>query len=346
MNAVEVKALALEAGFDLAGIAPALPASDGVRYAEWVAAGMAGAMAYLTDYRAARRMDPRSLLGSARSILCVGKLYNGPEPYTTDFTDPERAWISRYAWGDDYHRVMRDGLERVAAQLRGRLPDTEYKVCVDTAPLLERTYAQMAGLGWIGKNTCLIDERAGSWFFLGEMLLSIELEPDAPVENRCGTCTACIDACPTAALETGRLDARRCISYLTIELRGPVPDELRPGIGSHLFGCDVCQDVCPWNRRAPVTADCRFTSRNHAPRLERLARLDESEFHALFRSSPVSRSRYTGFLRNVAVAMGNTGDSNYRPVLEHLAAHPDGLVAEHATWALERLAAPRIEGRE
>jgi epoxyqueuosine reductase len=311
--------------------------ADAARYADWVDRGMAGAMGYLTDYRAERRMDPRSLLASAQSILCVGKIYNGPEPYTNEYSGAERGWISRYAWGDDYHALMRDGLEQVADRLRQRVPGVEYKVCVDTAPLLERSYAQAAGLGWIGKNTCLIDERAGSWFFLGELLLSIELEADAPVEERCGSCTACIDACPTQALEPGWLDARRCISYLTIELRGPIPEELRPGLGQHIFGCDICQDVCPWNRRAPVTADARFASTSYAPPLERLAELTEPEFRRLFRSTPISRTRYAGFLRNVAVAMGNAGDDRFRPALQRLARHPDAGVAEHASWALARL---------
>ncbi|HET8548580.1 MAG TPA: tRNA epoxyqueuosine(34) reductase QueG [Bryobacteraceae bacterium] len=338
MNAAEVKALALEAGFDLAGIAPAVPAPDAARYAEWVAAGLAGAMGYLTDHRASRRMDPCSLLPGARSILCVAKLYNGPEPYTPDFSDSERGWISRYAWGDDYHGIMREALERVAGRLKESVPDLEYKVCVDTAPLLERSCARLAGLGWIGKNTCLINESAGSWLFLGELLLSVRLDPDAAVDDRCGSCTACIDACPTDALQPGWLDARRCISYLTIELRDEVPEDLRPATGRHLFGCDICQDVCPWNRRAPIAAEPRFTSRNYAPPLERLAAMSEREFRALFRDTPVSRTRYSGFLRNVAIAMGNTGDPEYRPALARLAGHPDTVIAEHATWALRKLA--------
>ena len=337
MTAAEAKAMALEAGFELAGIAPPIPAADAHRYHEWVSSGMAGAMGYLTDYRAGRRMDPRSLLPSARSILCAGKLYNGPEPYSTEFNERERAWISRYAWGEDYHGVIREALTALALWFAERVPELEYKLCVDTAPLLERSYAQMAGLGWIGKNTCLIDERAGSWFFLGELLLSLELEPDRPVEERCGSCTACIDACPTRALEPGRLDARLCISYLTIELRGSIPQELRPAIGAHVFGCDICQDVCPWNRRAPVTADPRFTSRRYGPPLERLAALTEAEFRRLFRDTPVARARYSGFLRNVAVAIGNTGNPKYRPTLARLAGHSEPVVAEHAKWALDRL---------
>jgi epoxyqueuosine reductase len=343
MTGAEAKAMAVEAGFELAGIAPAVRVADVSRYTEWVSAGMAGAMSYLTGYRAERRLDPTSLLPAAQSILCVGKLYNGPEAYTSDFTDAERGWISRYAWGDDYHGVMRGGLEQLARRLAERIAGLEYKICVDTAPLLERSYARLAGLGWIGKNTCLIDERAGSWFFLGELLLSARLEPDTPVEERCGTCTACIDACPTDALEPGRLDARRCISYLTIELRGSIPESLRPGIGAHLFGCDICQDVCPWNRRAPVTGDPRFTSRRYGPPLERLAALSEPEFRRLFRDTPVARARYHGFLRNVAVAMGNTGHPKYRPCLARLAGHPDSVVAEHANWALMHLRAATME---
>lgn len=254
-------------------------------------------MGYLTDYRAERRCDPRSLLPSAKSVICVGRIYNGPEPRTAVFDPAERAWIARYAWGDDYHEIMREGLERLAS----KLPACEYKVCVDTAPLLERSYAAAAGLGWIGKNTCLINKEVGSFFFLGELLVSLELAPDAPVENHCGECTACIDACPTRALAAGWLDSNRCISYLTIEHRGPLPKGI--DLGNHVFGCDICQDVCPWNRRAAVTADPRFASRWQAPPLRRLAALTEAEFREMFRHSPVSRARYAGFRRNVEAAL-------------------------------------------
>ena len=332
-----VKRLAMECGFELAGIARARPLEpDNRRYVDWVARGMAGSMGYLADRRAVIRTDPRLLLASARTILCVGKLYNGPEPRTLELNDGELGWISRYAWGEDYHDVVRRGLERLVAHLPA---GHEYKICVDTAPLLERSYARAAGLGWIGKNTCLINQEIGSWVFLGEVLTSLEIEPDCPPPDRCGTCTRCIDACPTQAIaaEGYEIDARRCISYFTIELRGPVPEEMRAGIGKHIFGCDICQDVCPWNREAPITGEQAFGPRHFAPALEKLARLGEPEFREFFGGSPVQRAKYWGLLRNVAVAMGNSGLARFRAPLEKLAEAPNQMVAEHARWALENI---------
>ncbi len=247
---------------------------------------------------------------------------------------------------------MRRGLERLEAMLRERAGAMEAKICVDTAPLLERTYARMAGLGWIGKNTCLIREGMGSWFFLGELLVSLEIEPDGPPPDRCGTCTRCIDACPTRAITApGVLDARLCISYLTIELRGHWPEELQAAAGAHVFGCDICQDVCPWNRRAPATADAAFGPKElvglagesacptstFAPELENLAGLSEAEFREMFAGTPVTRARYAGFLRNVAIAMGNSGREKFRAALERLAGADEEMVAEAARWALGRL---------
>jgi len=331
------------------------PTSDYQRYRSWVDAGFAGEMRYLTDRRAEVRQDPRNLLPSARSIVCVGKLYNTPLPYSTRFSDLTRAWISRYAWGGDYHDDVRRGLELLAQKIEARAgAGFEFKLCVDTAPLLERSYARLAGLGWIGKNTCLIHEGAGSWFFLGEILVSEEIEPDAPPPDRCGTCRRCIDACPTQAIvpapglaeNQGRpggpphsyaVDSRLCISYLTIELRGAIPEPQRGAMGGHAFGCDICQDVCPWNRRAPVTTEPAYQPRHFAPPLAELAAIGEAEFRAMFRGTPVTRARYSGFLRNVAVAMGNSRHPEFRAPLEKLAVSEDPLVAEHARWALERL---------
>jgi epoxyqueuosine reductase len=309
ITAATVKRIARECGFELAGVARADPAEDFGRLERWAADGMAGDMRYLTDRRKDLRSDPRSLLASARSVICVGKLYNtAPE-----VKDPS---ISRYAWGSrDYHDVLREGLERIVERLtaissqEGR--SFEWKICVDTAPLLERTYARLAGLGWIGKNTCLINEPLGSWFFLGEILTSLDLHPDFAPPNRCGSCTRCIDACPTQALVPGgdaqdgkgwTLDARRCISYLTIELRGPVPEELRAGVGEHVFGCDICQEVCPWNSRAPVTEETAFAPREIPP-LQDLARMTEEEFREFARGTPLTRPKYAGFARNVANAL-------------------------------------------
>ena len=341
MTGGEIRELAKQCGFELAGVARAEPLEDRRHYQEWVAAGFAGEMRYLTDHRAAIREDPRQLLPSARSVICVGKLYNTPWPYSTRFNDHERAWISRYAWGEDYHLVLRRGLARLETLLRERSVDFDARICVDTAPLLERSYARQAGLGWIGKNTCLINEPRGSWFFLGALLVSLELESDTPPPDRCGSCTRCIDACPTAALVPGPcgsvLDSRRCISYLTIELRGPVPEQHRAGNGTHVFGCDICQDVCPWNRREPMTAEPQFQPRDFAPPLEKLAALTAEEFRAMFDGTPVTRARYSGFLRNVAIAMGNQKREQFREPLGRLAASDDPLVATHARWALDQL---------
>ena len=346
MHPEQVKTLARDCGFELAGIAAAVPASEAIYYRQWVADGFAGEMGYLTDRRAGLRDDPRQLLPSARSMLCVGKLYNAPRPYSTEFAGDDLAWISRYAWGDDYHPVLRRGLERVVDGLQALSPAPfEWKICVDTAPLLERAYAQHAGLGWIAKNTCLINQAMGSWFFLGELLLSLDLAPDQPPPDRCGTCTRCIDACPTEAIvPTGRmegpawaLDSRLCISYFTIELRGAVPEEARSVVGRHVFGCDICQDVCPWNQRAPITGEPAFAARQFAPPLEKLAALSEDEFRGMFRSTPIPRARYNGFLRNVAIAMGNARHEKFRAPLERLAVREETVVSESARWALRQL---------
>jgi epoxyqueuosine reductase len=321
-------------------VAPALPASESSYYHRWVSNGFAGEMTYLTDRRAGVRDDPRNLLPSARSIICVGKLYNGPQPYSTNFHEPELAWISRYAWGEDYHDVLRGGLQQLAHRLR-ESESFDYKICVDTAPLLERTYARYAGLGWIGKNTCLINQQMGSWFFLGELLVSLEIEPDSPPPDRCGTCTRCIDACPTAAIVPDgpvyTLDSRRCISYFTIELRTALPPQHLAEIGNHVFGCDICQDVCPWNSRSPVSLEPGFAAQQFAPPLAKLAELTEEEFREMFRSSPVRRAKYAGFLRNVAVAMGNARSEKFREPLQKLAESAEPMVAEQALWALEQL---------
>jgi len=345
INGRIVHHLAVECGFDLAGVAAAPrahePVPDFGRFQHWVERGLGGEMRYLTDHRAEVRGDPARLLTDVRSIICVGLVYNGPEPYSTRFADAERAWISRYAWGDDYHRVVRAKLEGLNSKLL-EIQQFNSRICVDTAPLLERSLARRAGLGWIGKNTCLINQHLGSWFFLGELLTTLSIEADAPPPDRCGTCTRCIDACPTAAIipsPDGRfeLDARLCISYFTIELRSAIPEAQRPAVGAHIFGCDICQDVCPWNSRAAETNEPNFRPRDFAPELDRMAGITEAEFRDMFRDTPISRAKYRGFLRNVAVAMGNSGLAKFREPLTKLANSEDALVAEHARWALQRL---------
>jgi len=342
LTAATIRELARGCGFELAGVAAAERVPERAWYHQWVEAGFGGEMRYLAGIRAAARDDPRNLLASARSVVCVGKLYNTPWPYSTQFDASERAWISRYAWGEDYHGVVRRGLERLDALLRQRAgAEFQSMICVDTAPLLERSYARMAGLGWIGKNTCLINQTGGSWFFLGELLLSLAIQPDAPPPNRCGSCRRCIDACPTAAIVPAgpgfAVDSRRCISYFTIELRGAIPVPHRTEMGGHVFGCDICQDVCPWNRRAAATGDPAFAPRAFAPPLEKLAAVTGDGFRWLYRGTPITRARYAGFLRNVTIAMGNRKLEQFRAPLEKLAASADPLVAEHARWGLEQL---------
>ena len=347
LDSAPVKARARELGFDLVGVAPAAPTLESAFYPEWLERGFHGEMAYLEGRRGVMRGDPRTLMPSARSLICVGLVYNTPEPYSTEFGSGDEGWVSRYAWGEDYHRVLKERLRKLADWIRSRYGrDIRCRVCVDTSPLLERAYAHRAGLGWIGKNTCLIDERLGSWVFLGEILTSLELATDDPAPFRCGTCRRCIDACPTDAfVEIGdgpshALDSRRCISYWTIELRGPIPEDRRKDVGQHLFGCDICQDVCPWNtpRRAAVSNDPAFRPENARPNLNELARLSEEDFNERFEGTPIERSRYSGFLRNVAVAMGNSADPAFQPALEALVRSPDAVVREHAGWALREIA--------
>jgi epoxyqueuosine reductase len=236
---------------------------------------------------------------------------------------------------------MKAGLEQLATRLQEICGPFEYRCFVDTAPLLERTYARLAGLGWIGRNTCLINQELGSWLFLGEIVTSLSLEPESPPPDRCGTCMRCIEACPTQALVPGGLrtvlDSRRCISYYTIEHRGSIPESVREGLGDWIFGCDICQDVCPWNNQAAETQDPAFASAIRGASLDELAQLTPEEFRSLFRHTPVWRTKYSGFLRNVAIAMGNSCDERYAPVLTRLADSGDQVVADHAAWALMKL---------
>jgi epoxyqueuosine reductase len=333
-----VKRRASELGFDLCGIAAAGDVPAQAAFAEWIANGYAGEMAWLSG-QVAKRSDLRVALPWARAVLCVGLQYDTPHPYSTG-APAGRGWISRYAWGDDYHDVMKAMLERVVGRLREELPPFEARTYVDTGPIAEKAWAAAAGVGAWGKNACLLHPEHGSWFFLGEVVTDLDLEADAPRADLCGTCTACLEACPTQALVAPYvLDARRCISYLTIELKGPVPAELRQGMGRHVFGCDICQDVCPWNRRRRHRGGDAFSPRPGAvaPDLALLAGLDEEAFRERFRRSPVKRAKRRGLLRSVAVALGNAGDASHRPLLERLEADEDPVVREHAAWGRRRL---------
>jgi len=452
-----IKERALTAGFDLAGIVSldAMPQSfwDDLGFARrWVDSGRGGEMHYLAN---PKRDDPRHVLPSVRSVICVGLVYNAPLPYSTEATEgsrqkaessrqkavgskqkavgtgqkaagrnesldltsrvsnfefriSKRAWISRYAWGHDYHRVMRAKLEWLRAGMESLAPGVETRVYVDTGPIVERALARYSGIGWVGKNACLINQEKGSWFFLGVILTSLALAPDFPAPDRCGSCTRCLEACPTGALvEPYVMDASRCISYLTIELKGPIPLEFRSAVGRNVFGCDICQDVCPWNScqspegpgsagvspalgvdalirgqksgrdaRAPreslnqprqvgVTERMEFqpmqvalpeatearNSQSEAdgspsntvsfslfnPPLEALASLSEEDFRRVFSNSPIKRAKYRGWLRNLCVAMGNSGSAQFIPWLERARQHSDPVVREHAEWALRRV---------
>jgi epoxyqueuosine reductase len=272
-------------------------------------------MNYLKGERAAKRQDPALVLPGARSAICAALNYNAAAPRSTESPDAARGWISRYAWGDDYHQVLREKLDRLLERLRREIPwSFEARVYVDTGPVLERAFARQTPLGWLGKNTCLIHERRGSWFFLGEILTTLDIPPPdlpaTPAPDRCGTCTRCIDACPTQAIVEPRvLDATKCISYWTIEYKGEFPAGVGPGLGRHVFGCDICQDVCPWNRRAPTTQLAEFQPRAGLlnPPLEELASMSEDEFRKRFRNSPVRRLGYRRFQRNVRAALDNVG---------------------------------------
>jgi epoxyqueuosine reductase len=346
-----VKRAAEQAGFDLVGIAPAADAPELKHFPEWIAAGHAGEMKYLEardDQGDLKRASLARVAPWARSVVVCAINYNTDQPYSTEVPNPTRGWISRYAWSrEDYHDAVLRRLKQVESALHRELPSDfqpalTTRSYVDTGPIVERVYAKYAGVGWIGKNTCLINQKKGSWLFLGVILTSLELRPDLPASDRCGSCTRCIDACPTdAILAPYQLDSNKCIAYLTIEKRGSIPEELRPGIGHHVFGCDICQDVCPWNRKAPASTAPEFQPRAGLvnPALAWLAELSVEEFRETFRGSPIRRTKRAGLRRNAAIAMGNSGNSEFLPLLDQLTADEDESVSESADWARKRLLA-------
>jgi epoxyqueuosine reductase len=345
---VSIKHAARDAGFELAGIAPVRRHPELEYFERWIDAGYAGEIKYLETRNAAGNLKRTSLdpaVPWARSVIVCAINYNTAQPYSTEFHDPGHGWISRYAWSrEDYHKAVMRRLREVESRLRREAAplDLQTRCYVDTGPLLERVYAKYAGVGWIGKNTCILNQKLGSWLFLGVILTSIELEPDLPAPDRCGTCTRCIEACPTDAFVAPyQLDANRCISYLTIEKRGAIPENLRSGMGQHAFGCDICQDVCPWNRKAPETAAFEFHPREELinPALEWLAGMSAEEFRIIFRRSPVRRTKHEGLRRNAIVAMGNSGDRRFLPVLDGFVRDSDPVISEHAQWAKDRLSA-------
>ena len=339
-----VKQAAFDAGFELSGIAPVCDFPELERFAEWIEAGHAGEMKYLEardDDGKLKRASLKTTVPWARSVIVCAINYNTAQTYSTDIHDPECGWISRYAWAEeDYHDGVLRRLRAIQTQLRQAAGDIRTWCYVDTGPLVERVYARYAGIGWTGKNTCTINQKMGSWLFLGVILTSLELTPDLPAADRCGTCTRCIEACPTDALIAPyRLDSNRCIAYLTIEKRGSIAEDLREGMGRHLYGCDICQDVCPWNRKAPATSAPEFQPREGLfnPALEWLAQMTAEEFREVFRGSPVKRAKLAGLKRNALIAMGNSGDERFIPVVEEQLHSEDPVLAETAQWALARL---------
>jgi len=338
---------ARELGFNLVGVTPARPAARLAAYLRWIAAGMHGEMGYMArPDRVARRLDPGQILSGVRSLVCVGLDYAPAwRPPDELLHDPGRGRIANYAWGADYHAVMTPRLEALAEWLRAQAPadSVRSRVYVDTGAILERDHAETAGLGFTGKNTLLIHPRRGSWLFLGELLTTLPLAYDAPRAPlpTCGSCRRCLDACPTNAFpQPYVLDARRCISYLTIELKGWIPRDLRPLLGNWVYGCDVCQEVCPFNRFAQATPETAFhppVADAIAPPLLDLLALDEAAFQTRFARSPIRRIKRARLVRNACVAAGNWGSPTAVPILTHLLADPEPLVRGHAAWALRRI---------
>jgi epoxyqueuosine reductase len=344
VSAAEVKDRARAAGFDLCGVAPASAYPELQFFRQWLDSGFAAGMEYLRR-SAERRLDVRHVLPSARSVIVLGAIYNVDRPYSTENADPRQAALARYAWGDDYHDVIQDRLDGLVEWLRQRSGESlEARAYVDTGPVQERVYAQYAGLGWIGKNTCLINPELGSWIFLSEIICNLDLDPDPPGLDRCGACTLCLEACPTDALVAPYvLDSGRCISYLTIENKEGIPASFRDSLGEHAYGCDICQEVCPWNLTPAVarSADAAWQPRPglDAPRLLDLWRRSDDELRTLLKGSAMKRAGVRRLRRNLAVAIGNSGDRDATAALAESAEPTTGdpLVAEHVVWAMEKL---------
>lgn len=305
MLSADIKAKARELGFDLCGIAPASDHPELTFFREWLDRGYAGDMAYL-NRSADRRADVRHVVPSAQSVIVTATVYNTNRPYSIECTDSERAQIARYAWGDDYHDVIGARMTRLLEWMRTASSEPfEARAYVDTGPVQERVYAQYAGIGWIGKNTCVINPEKGSWIFLAEIICSLDLECDQPSFDQCGTCTLCIEACPTKAIVgAGVLDSTRCISYLTIEHRGDIPGEFQGAIGTHVYGCDICQEVCPWNATPPLSADPAWQPRAvwDGASVGELSSRSDDELRAAMRKSAMQRTKVAGLRRNLIVS--------------------------------------------
>jgi len=337
---IAIKDKALGLGFNLIGISPIDSFPENQFFKEWLDKGFSGEMTYL-ERNPEKREDIQNILPGAKSVISCAMNYNTDYPYSIEKTDKTKGWISRYAWGDDYHDTIKDKLQILINYISSESSDeVKSKLYVDTGPVLEKTYGKYAGVGWVGKNTCLINQEIGSWIFLGEIIINVELDYDIPVPDRCGTCTRCIDACPTEAIiEPYVLDSRLCISYLTIELKDTIPLELREGIDNNVYGCDICQDVCPWNRRAHISDKPEFEPRADLlnPDLSYLSILSVDEFRTQFKGSPIKRTKRRGLLRNVMIAMGNSGEKDFIPYITECLKDEEPLIRAHAIWALWKI---------
>jgi epoxyqueuosine reductase len=342
LTSTSIKDQARRLGFDLCGIAPAGAFPELSFLREWLDRGYAGDMGWIAR-SADRRADVRHVVPGARCVIVTATVYNADRPYSNAIPR-DVARVSRYAWGDDYHDVLKARLESLLAWMRAESSEPfEARAYVDTGPVQERVYAQYAGLGWVGKNTCLINPELGSWLFLSEIVCTLPLDPDTEGLEQCGSCTRCLDACPTGALvDPGVLDSTRCISYLTIELRAAIPDAYRAALGTQVYGCDICQEVCPYNQPPPKTGDAPWQPRPglDLPRLVDLWRRPDAELRALTKGSAMTRAKLTGLRRNLAVAIGNSGDAAAIAALgEPSGDRPsadDDMVVEHRRWAQSR----------
>ncbi|HEO64480.1 MAG TPA: tRNA epoxyqueuosine(34) reductase QueG [Spirochaetes bacterium] len=331
----DIKMKANEIGFDLVGICEAEELDDYKHYQRWIEKGFHGEMDYLPR-RTAHRKSPKTLMESAKTVISCALNYYHP----TVEGDFDHGMISNYARNLDYHKIMSNMLKELADFIQKQNKEALVKYYCDTGPILEKAYSQQSGIGWIGKNTCVINQKIGSWIFLGEILCSLPLNPDPPAKNYCGTCRLCIDICPTEAIVAPyQLDSRKCISYLTIELRDTIPIDLRKDMGHHLFGCDLCQSVCPWNRNPPESPMDTFYPRQDIRNrsLEEWLDLDEEGFRSIFKQNPVKRTKWMGFMRNVIVVAGNSRDHKLIGKLEGLYNLNNTLLSEHLDWAIDRL---------
>ena len=339
----DIKYQARRLGFLLTGVTTPDAPSHVSTYQQWLQDGHHGEMHYLATERAQIcRANPRLILPNCQSIFVLAIPYSKPNSFSSNNSPNPEGCVAAYAWGDDYHDVIIPKLKELVAFIKKQtgttIPNRYY---TDTGPVLERDLAQRAGLGWIGKNSCLINPKSGSYFLLAEILLGIALDPDPPIStDHCGTCTRCIQACPTGCILPNRtIDAQRCISYLTIELKGEIPKELRPLIGNHIFGCDACQTVCPWNRFATQEIDASFAPRPElpSPNLIQELSLTPEEFSRKFKGNPIKRAKRRGYLRNISIALGNSENPDARPALEKAIEDPEPLIREHVAWALDHI---------